>query len=126
MAVVPAGHKLTKAPSISFAEFLHRPDVVSHGELQHAWETIEHICVQTEPSVRYVSVSSLAMLLEVVAGGLGIGVALAPQVDSTRRLDLALLPFDSAPMVVTHAIHRIDGPHADICNRFLTRARWLG
>ncbi len=126
VAVVPAGHTLTKAPCISFGAFLKQPDIVCYGELQAAWETPGNVDARREPPARSVSVSSLPMLLEIVAGGLGLGIALAQQVDSTRRLDLALLPFDSAPTVVTHAIQGIDRPQADLCNRFVMRARWLG
>ena len=63
------------------------------------------------------------MLLEIVAAGGAIGVALAAQVDAIRRVDVAARPLEAAaPPVRTFALVRT-GAISVVASRFIQRAQ---
>lgn len=123
-AILPAHHPIANEHHVVLCALLREPRVICHPELCRAWTALPGARIDDIGSrPRHVSAASLPMLLEMVAAGLGVGITLAAQVDTTRRLDVAVRPLDSAaPRLTTHAILRA-APVSDAVTRLLFRAR---
>ena len=127
-AVLPASHHLSGLPQLLPSALLQRPDVVCHRDLRHVLASMPQmrgLVGDSKHKGRCASVASLPVLFEMVASGLAVGITLAPQIDSTRRLDIVVRPFDSpAALATTHAvIAATEAPEG--VTRVLSRARAL-
>jgi DNA-binding transcriptional LysR family regulator len=111
---------------LSLSRLLREPQVVSHPELFLILSEFAEPGESVRKSRHSVSVGGPAMLLEMVAAGLGVGIALLTQVEMIRRLDVVVRPFErSALQVSTYAIVRED-PRSEAPERFLARAHAIG
>lgn len=127
-AILPANHRLSNTRQLLQPAQLRSSEVVCHPDLQRIVESIPEmrgLVGLSKQGVGSVSVASLPMLLEVVASGFAVGIVLAPQVDSTRRLDVVVRQLDTSVAFATmHALlPAVETP--ENVGRILARARTL-
>ena len=127
-AVLPARHELSGVRQLLPSTLLRRADVVCHRDLRRVLASIpelQGLVGDLKQRARCASIASLPVLLEMVASGLAVGVTLAPQVDSTRRLDVVVRTFEStAASATTYAVFPAAETPEKI-SRILSRARTL-
>jgi DNA-binding transcriptional LysR family regulator len=127
-AVLPASHELSGVRLLPPSALLRRADVVCHRDLRQALASIPEmrgLVGDSKQRARCASIASLPVLLEMVASGLAVGVTLAPQVDSTRRLDVVVRTFEStAASATTYAVLPAAETPEKVA-RVLSRARTL-
>lgn len=123
-AVLSPQHRLAREAHVTLPDLMREPRLLSHPELREVWDTSpEFHDTALESYLGHVSVGNLPMLLEMVAGGYGVAIAPAAQLDSLKRVDLAVRSFEPpAPPLTTYALLRADA-HSQAVSRFLCRAR---
>ena len=127
-AVLPAGHELSTVRQLSPSALSRRADVVCHRDLRQVLASIpamRDLVGDPKHRAHCASIASLPVLLEMVASGLAVGVTLAPQVDSTRRLDVVVRTFESAAASATTYAVLPAAETAEKVARVLSRARAL-
>ena len=124
--LLPASHRMIDGGHISIATLFREPKVVCHPELRHIFENgPEPDGAGAGRPARYLSVSGLPMLLEMVGAGVAAGVVLSAQADALRRLDVVARPLvDPLSQITIYAILRNEEPSENI-NLFLERARGI-
>ena len=122
--LLPASHPMIGVAPISIAALLREPKVLCHPELRDILEGgRDSQGAGAVHTVRCLSASGLPMLLELVGAGIAVGIVLAAQADSLRRLDVVARPLAGPPPQVTiHAASRIEEPSENV-RLFLQRAR---
>lgn len=102
--------------------------MVCHRDLRQVLASIpamRDLVGDPKQKARCASIASLPVLLEMVASGLAVGVTLAPQVDSTRRLDVVVRTFESnTASATTYAVFPAAETPEKVA-RVLSRARAL-
>ena len=122
-AVVSPQHRLAPEAYVTLAALVREPHLFCNPELREVWDALRgfHGTALRNHS-EHLSVADLPMLLEMVAAGFGVAIAVAAQLDSLKRLDLAVRPLEpAAPPVTTYALMRADA-HSQAVSRFLGRA----
>jgi DNA-binding transcriptional LysR family regulator len=124
--LLPASHPLIDVGHISIATLVRESKVVCHPELRHVFQGGQGPAgAGAGRPLRWVSVSGLPMLLEIVGAGIAVGVVLAAQADALRRLDVLARPLaDPSPQITIHAVSRTEEPSENV-NLFLLRARGI-
>jgi DNA-binding transcriptional LysR family regulator len=123
--LLPPHHHLTSVRQITTAEVFRESKVVYHPDFRNVFESRRTHSSSGE-STRFpslMSATSLPMLLEMVAAGFSVGIALAAQVDTLRRADVVVRSLvDPTALITTHAILRAEESSENI-SLFLQRAR---
>lgn len=117
-----AEHRLTRPHEAALQSLLREPVVLCHPDLPIALSQVPEARDWTADPSRCLPVATLPTLLEMVAAGFGVGLTLGPQVETLRRIDIAIRPFAAdEPTIKTYAL-RLPGTPSELMARFIARA----
>lgn len=123
--IVPARHPLLVHGQVRLDDALKFPVVLCHPEADSGCHhQIQAVLegASVEPKV-VDRVTSLGVMLTLVGAGYGISFAIASQVQTLQRSDIAIRPLvGTAPTLSTYLLRRQGEPSASM-KRFLARAR---
>ncbi|MBS1160364.1 MAG: transcriptional regulator, LysR family [Proteobacteria bacterium] len=126
--VVPARHPLLEKRRLSLAEALRYPLVLYHPEISEGfWQQIKRVLsmADAEPIVAD-HVSTLDLMLTLVAAGYGLGFGGESQIVACRNPDVITLPLAGRSPVLTTYLLRLDTEPSDQLGRFINRASTVG
>lgn len=124
-AIAPARHPLLANSHVKLSDALKFPLVLTHPENgsgchQQLAAVLEGTGVPLKVADR---VTSLGLMLTLVAAGYGIGFAIASQVQALQRPDIGIRPLDgTAPTLSTYLLRRQGEPNEPL-KRLLQRVR---
>ena len=124
-AILPPEHRLTRLRQIAFHDLSSERLVLCHPELAVALSQVPEVHAWASDSTRSLPVAALSTLLEMVAAGFGVGLTLAPQVETLRRIDITIRPFAADEPTASTSALRLLGAHSDLMTRFIARAHAL-
>jgi DNA-binding transcriptional LysR family regulator len=125
-AILPPTHRLTRSRQIPLQSILSEPVILCHPEVVLGLAQVPEVHAWTADRTRCLPVASLPTLLEMTAAAFGVGLTLAPPVETLRRIDIGVRPLSAeAPQIATYAIVQ-SGASSELLNRFLSRAHGLG
>ena len=124
-AILPPEHRLTRQRQIALQGLLSERLVLCHPEIAVVLSQVPEAHAWAADRARSLPVATLPTLLEMVAAGFGVGLTLAPQVETLRRIDITIRPFAAdEPTVTTYALRRPGAP-SELMTRFIARAHAL-
>ncbi|EPN9802921.1 LysR family transcriptional regulator [Pseudomonas aeruginosa] len=125
VVAVPARHPLLAHPVIPINELLRYPLVSCHSETCEGYHRgVERILrsSDTEPNV-VERVTSLSMLLTLVAAGYGVGFATVNQIDAYCIPDVVTRPLSMKnPMLTTYLLRKAGDDISEALATFIDRA----
>ena len=122
---MPLEHRLTRLRQITFHDLSSERLVLCHPELAAALGQVPEVQAWASDSTRSLPVGTLPTLLEMVAAGFGVGLTLAPQVETLRRIDVSIGPFAADEPTATTYVLRQPGAPSELMTRFIARAHAL-
>lgn len=125
--IVPARHPLLAHGQVTLNDALKFPLVLCHPDAasgcHHQIEAVlEGATVPPKVADR---VTSLGVMLTLVGAGYGIGFAIASQVQSLQRPDIAIRPFAGKPPTLSTYLLRRQGEPSEPMKRFISRLKRL-
>lgn len=125
VVAVPARHPLLAHPVIPINELLCYPLVSCHPETCEGYHRgVERILRASDKEPNVVErVTSLSMLLTLVAAGYGVGFATVSQIDSYCIPDVVTRPLSMKnPMLTTYLLRKAGGDIPEALTAFIDRA----
>lgn len=122
--VVPTRHPLLEKRRLSLAEALRYPLVLYHPEISEGfWQQIKRLLsmADAEPIVAD-HVSTLDLMLTLVAAGYGLGFGGESQIVACRNPDVITLPLAGRSPLLTTYLLRLDTEPSEQLGRFIDRA----
>lgn len=124
-AILPPEHRLTRLRQITLQGLLSERLVLCHPELGVALSQVPEAHAWAADRMRSLPVATLPTLLEMVAAGFGVGLTLAPQVETFRRIDITIRRFAADELTVATYALRQPGTPSELTARFIARAHAL-
>jgi DNA-binding transcriptional LysR family regulator len=124
--ILPTQHDLVRQHTITLKQLSQERSIWCQTEVATAYGNLPQVReVYAGSTARCVRASSLPILLEIIGAGCGVGIALAAQLESVRRMDVVTRPLEAqAPPVQTFALVRNVSISAAI-SRLIERARMI-
>jgi DNA-binding transcriptional LysR family regulator len=124
-AILPLEHRLTRLRQIAFHDLCSERLVLCHPELAATLGQVPEAHAWASDSTRSLPVGTLPTLIEMAAAGFGVGLTLAPQVETLRRIDVTIRPFAADEPTATTYVLRQPGAPSELMTRFIARAHAL-
>lgn len=125
LVILPARHPLLAHGHVKLDDALKFPVVLCHPEADsgchHQIQAVLEVAAVAPKVVDHVT--RLGAMLTLVGAGYGIGFAIASQVQTLRRPDIAIRPLAGVPSALSTYLLRRQGESSEAVNRFIRRVR---
>lgn len=125
LVILPARHPLLAHGHVKLDDALKFPVVLCHPEADsgchHQIQAVLEVAAVAPKVVDHVT--RLGAMLTLVGAGYGIGFAIASQVQTLRRPDIAIRPLAGVPSALSTYLLRRQGESSAAVNRFIRRVR---
>lgn len=123
--IVPARHPLLAHGHVKLDDALKFPVVLCHPEADSGCHhQIQAVLEGATVAPKVVDhVTSLGVMLTLVGAGYGIGFAIASQVQTLQRPDIAIRPLAGVPPTLSTYLLRRQGEPSEAVKRFMRRVR---
>lgn len=125
LVILPARHPLLAHGHVKLDDALKFPVVLCHPEADsgchHQIQAVLEVAAVAPKVVDHVM--RLGAVLTLVGAGYGIGFAIASQVQTLRRPDIAIRPLAGVPSALSTYLLRRQGESSEAVNRFIRRVR---
>jgi DNA-binding transcriptional LysR family regulator len=121
--VVPARHPLLAHGQVKLEDALKFPLVLCHPEAASGCHHQIKAVLEGATAKVVDRVTSLGVMLTLVGAGYGIGFAIASQVQTLQRPDIAIRPLAGTPPTLSTYVLRRQGEPSEAVKRFVERVK---